>query len=132
MICFVTFLRLTQLLNDHGQTTRTIHTLSPPNQSRQSNLTRAPLHNDVKISCPVSTGEASYATSVHHPVSSPHTSAFVQSRVPTQPVSKLFFNASRTVTLSGSHGSSSSHAELEGLNFGNTDDEDRGSSSTDL
>ena len=87
MICFITFLRLTQLLNDNGQTTRTIHTSSPPNQSSQSNRTRAPLHNDVKISSPVSTGEASYATSVHQPISSTHTSAYVQSRVPKWPLS---------------------------------------------
>lgn len=80
------FLRLNQLLKDHDQTTRTIHTSSPPNQSRQTNLTKSPLHKDMETSCPVSTGEASYATSVDQPVSSPHTSTYVPSRVPKQSV----------------------------------------------
>jgi len=77
------FLRLN---HDHGQTTRTIHTSSPPNQSEQSNLTGAPLHKDVNSSCPVSTGEASCSTSVHQPISSPQTSAYFLPRVPKQPV----------------------------------------------
>jgi hypothetical protein len=77
---------LNQILNDQGQTTRTIHTSSPPNQSEQSNLTRAPLHKDVNSSCPVSTGEASCASSVHQPISPPHKSAYFQSRVPKRPV----------------------------------------------
>lgn len=80
------FLRLTQLLNGNGQTPRTIHTSSSLNQRRQSNLARAPLPKDVKTSCPVSTGEASYATSFHQPISSPHTSTCVPSKVPNQPV----------------------------------------------
>jgi len=80
------FLRLNQLLNDHGQTTRTIHTSSPPNQSRQSNLTRAPLHKDVNSSCPVSTGEASCSSSVNQPILSPLASAYFQIRVQKQPV----------------------------------------------
>ena len=80
------FLRLNQLLNDHGQTTRTIHASSTPNQSRKSNLTRAPLHKDANSSCPLSTGEASCTSSVHQPLPSPQTSAYFQSRVSKQQV----------------------------------------------
>jgi len=80
------FLRLNQIHNGLGQNTGTVHTSSPPNQSEQSNLTGAPLHKDVNSSCPVSTGEASCASSVHQPISSPHISAYFQPRVPNQPV----------------------------------------------
>lgn len=80
------FLRLNQILNDHGQTTRIIHTSSPPNQSEQSNFTGAPFHKDVNFSFPVSTGEASSASSAHQPFSSRHISVYFQSRIPMQPV----------------------------------------------